>query len=414
MGNLKSVPKLRFPEFQEPWYSSEITEVLKIGSGKDYKHLDIGEIPVFGTGGLMTKVNEYLYDGETVCIGRKGTIDKPMFYSGKIWTVDTLFYTYAFKKIEPIFVYYLFLNINWKQYNEASGVPSLSKSTIEKIVINYPLSTINSNEQNKIATFLSAVDEKLQALKKKKSLLEEYKKGVMQQLFRQPEPSTEAYENEEDQAAIKSQPSKKSKKSPFRQLRFKREDGGDFPDWEVKKLGEVLDIQGGFAFKSSNFNQGNTKVIRIGDISPNIYLNSFTGVYSNENPGNKYLVRKNDFLMALSGATFGKVGKIKDENIGYINQRVAAFKTKFCLEFFFQLVQTEAFKDYINSIPSASAQPNISNNDILKYDSYLPSHLEQTKIANFLSALDEKINGVQVQIEKMEIWKKGLLQSMFV
>lgn len=62
------------------------------------KHLKSGDIPVYGTGGYMCSVNDYLYDGDTVCIGRKGTIDEPQFHSGKIWTVDTLFYTHSFNQ----------------------------------------------------------------------------------------------------------------------------------------------------------------------------------------------------------------------------------------------------------------------------------------------------------------------------
>src|SRR5690606_6674909 len=67
------------------WVDVRIGDLLKVGNGKDYKHLQSGGIPVFGTGGFMTSVDDYLYDGETVCIGRKGTIDKPMYYNGKIW-----------------------------------------------------------------------------------------------------------------------------------------------------------------------------------------------------------------------------------------------------------------------------------------------------------------------------------------
>lgn len=73
------------------WRTVRIGELLRIGNGKDYKHLGIGKIPVYGTGGQMLLVNDYLYDGESVCIGRKGTIDTPMFLKGKFWTVDTLF-----------------------------------------------------------------------------------------------------------------------------------------------------------------------------------------------------------------------------------------------------------------------------------------------------------------------------------
>lgn len=407
-----NIPQLRFPEFEGEWERKKLGEVLTIGSGRDYKHLGEGEIPVFGTGGLMTKVDDYLYDGETVCIGRKGTIDKPMYFDGKIWTVDTLFYTHSFINSTPKFVYNLFQRVNWKQHNEAGGVPSLSKSTIEQIELVLP----TLPEQTKIASFLTVVDEKIQALKKKHSLLEQYKKGVMQRIFSNYDENEIDYENydERDENAQKSKSIKVHHKNHSSRLRFKDENGNDFPEWEVKKLGEVLEIQGGFAFKSNLFNQGNIKVLRIGDIIPNIETLKFGGAFSSEIPDKKYLVKKNDFVMALSGATFGKVGKIIDEGIAYINQRVALFRTSQCLEYFFQLVQTDDFKNYINSIPTASAQPNISNSDILKYETIIPTIAEQTAIAHFLSALDEKINQTQTQIEKTEAWKKGLLQKMFV
>jgi len=152
------VPNLRFPEFEGEWKLSKISNILTIGNGRDYKHLKSGEIPVFGTGGYMTSVNEYLIDGETVCIGRKGTINKPFYYSGKLWTVDTLFYTYLYKKALPKFVFYVFQNIDWMRYNEASGVPSLSKKTIEQIEVYIP----TQPEQSKIASLLSLLDERKQ------------------------------------------------------------------------------------------------------------------------------------------------------------------------------------------------------------------------------------------------------------
>ena len=98
------VPKLRFKEFSGEWEEKKLGEIFKIGSGKDYKHLNKGDVPVYGTGGYMTSVDQYLYDGESVCIGRKGTIDKPRFIDGKFWTVDTLFYTHSFKGVKPKFV----------------------------------------------------------------------------------------------------------------------------------------------------------------------------------------------------------------------------------------------------------------------------------------------------------------------
>ena len=138
---ITTVPTLRFREFQNDarWIPNKIDHVCKIGNGRDYKHLSAGNIPVYGSGGYMTSVDKFLYDGESVCIGRKGTIDKPIFLTGKFWTVDTLFYTYAFHKCLPKFFYLIFQQINWYKYNEAGGVPSLLKTTIGNINIFIPI-----------------------------------------------------------------------------------------------------------------------------------------------------------------------------------------------------------------------------------------------------------------------------------
>jgi type I restriction enzyme S subunit len=163
----------------EDWEEKSIRNILSIGSGRDYKHLNLGNVPVYGTGGLMTYVDSFLHQGETVCIGRKGTIDKPMYFNGDIWTVDTLFYTHTFVDSIPKYVFYVFQSINWKQHNEASGVPSLSKSTIEQISINVP----SIPEQTKIADFLSAIDEKIELVSTQIEEIQEYKKGLLQQMF---------------------------------------------------------------------------------------------------------------------------------------------------------------------------------------------------------------------------------------
>ena len=97
-----SIPKLRFKEFTKKWKEDKFKELFTIGGGKDYKHLNKGNIPVYGSGGIMTYVDDYIYDGNTVCIGRKGTIDKPMYLKGKFWNVDTLFYTKEFKNISNV------------------------------------------------------------------------------------------------------------------------------------------------------------------------------------------------------------------------------------------------------------------------------------------------------------------------
>lgn len=165
-------------EFPE-WEEKSLGEILSFGSGKDYKHLKEGKIPVYGTGGLMTFVDDFLYDGESVGIGRKGTIDKPVYLSGKFWTVDTLFFTHSYKTIIPHFVFLIFQRINWMKFNEASGVPSLSKATLKKIKINVPHLT----EQQKIASFLSAIDKKIEQVNRQLKQNRQWKKGLLQKMF---------------------------------------------------------------------------------------------------------------------------------------------------------------------------------------------------------------------------------------
>ena len=377
----KLQPKLRFPEFVKDWSNEDIHSILKIGSGRDYKHLNYGNIPVFGTGGLMTYVNDFLYNGETVCIGRKGTIDKPMYYNGPIWTVDTLFYTHSFKNTLPKFIYFCFLNINWKEYNEASGVPSLSKSTIERIIISFP----SLPEQQKIASFLTTVDDKIGNLKQKVSLLEKYKKGVMQQIFSQ-------------------------------QIRFKDTSAGlstgtgnDYPDWEEKSLGEVCEFYSGGTplTTNKNFYNGNIPFIKSGEIGEK-ETKQFITELGLKNSSAK-LVSKGDILYALYGATSGEVS-ISQIN-GAINQAVLCIKSSQNQVYLFQYLKYQ--KDNIVSTYIQGGQGNLSANIIKELNVALPSIKEQTKISEFLSGIDIKIETSKAQLSKMEVWKKGLLQGMF-
>jgi type I restriction enzyme S subunit len=177
----KTIPKLRFAEFSDAgdWQKRSFSKLFEIGGGKDHKHLPDGDIPVYGSGGYMRSVNSLLYDGESACIGRKGTINKPMFLEGKFWTVDTLFYTHSFMECSPKFVYLLFQNINWLKLNEAGGVPSLSKVIINKVEVKIP----SIDEQNKIVKTIWSIDKLITEQSQKITSLKAHKKGLMQKLF---------------------------------------------------------------------------------------------------------------------------------------------------------------------------------------------------------------------------------------
>ena len=257
-NKILNVPNLRFPEFSGEWENCQIANILSIGSGRDYKHLEKGNIPVFGTGGYMTSVNECIYDGETTFIGRKGSINKPFYYNGKFWTVDTLFYTHSFNKTTPKFVYCLFQTINWLRYNEASGVPSLSKDTIEKIKVFIP----QLDEQRKISEMLSVIDERIATQNKIIEDLKKLKSAIIDKSF--------CYPNES---------------SP--QKRFI----GFTEEWHLVHLSDICQ-----RVRTKNFNTQCTLVLTIaaqfGLVSQEEFFNKSV---ASDNLEGYYLLRKGDF-----------------------------------------------------------------------------------------------------------------------
>lgn len=178
----KTTPELRFPEFQNDgeWVEVPFGSIINVNSGKDYKHLDVGNIPVYGTGGYMLSVNDRLSDIDAVGIGRKGTIDKPQYLKAPFWTVDTLFFLTSSKNYDIRYLYYLCQTIPWKTYGEQTGVPSISKNSIDKLDV---VITTNLVEQQKIAQSLLHLDNAMDAIKRKIHLLETHKYGLMQNLF---------------------------------------------------------------------------------------------------------------------------------------------------------------------------------------------------------------------------------------
>lgn len=152
---------------ENPWEQRKLEDLLKVNSGKDYKQLDRGNVPVYGTSGYMLSVNKSLSENDAIGIGRKGTIDKPQFLKAPFWTVDTLFFLTLKHMNDLNFIYYKFQNINWKKYDESTGVPSLTKNTINKIKISIP----QLNEQNKIKQLFTFLDNLLALYDRKLKLV---------------------------------------------------------------------------------------------------------------------------------------------------------------------------------------------------------------------------------------------------
>ncbi len=359
----KNVPALRFSEFQDEWKEKRISEVAKIMYGKDQKQIaeKDGKYPILGTGGIMGKTNSFLYDKPSVLIGRKGTIDQPRYMETPFWTVDTLFYTELLENTFPKWLYYKFETINWYLHNEASGVPSLSASTIYKIKLNLP----TLPEQQKIAAFLTAVDEKIQQLTGKKDLLEQYKKGVMQKIFNQ-------------------------------EIRFKDDNGNDFADWEEKNFEEIyvslptkqFQVLTSEILESGQFkviDQGQKKVAGFSNDSSKLLKDVPIIIFGDHTAILKYI----DFNFIV-GADGTKILKNKFGNLKFFY---------YCLVF--NNIETEGYKRHYSILKSINLQ-------------FPESVEEQNKIASFLSVIDDKINLVNQQLEKTKEYKKGLLHQMFI
>ena len=137
------------------WEQRKLGILVDLCSGMDYKHLSEGTIPVYGTGGYMLSVSEALsYDKDAIGIGRKGTIDNPYILNAPFWTVDTLFYAIPREIVDLNFTFDIFQIIDWKNKDESTGVPSLSKTVINDIDVLSP----QYYEQQIIGEFFSEID----------------------------------------------------------------------------------------------------------------------------------------------------------------------------------------------------------------------------------------------------------------
>ena len=382
-----TTPKLRFKEFDGDWCTLKYKDVLTIKYGKDHKLLNEGVFPVYGTGGIMRYADQYLHDGESILIGRKGTIDQPKYVNEKFWTVDTLFYTQIKDNSIPLFLYQHALQVNWLGLNEATGVPSLNTTSINNVDISLP----SKEEQTKIASFLSAVDEKISQFNQKHELLSQYKQGMMQKLFSQ-------------------------------QIRFKADDGSEFGEWEYYKLGELTTLITKGTTPTSlggKFENSGINFIKIESLSSDgkFLLDKFA--YIDEVTHNKLArsqLENEDILFSIAGA-LGRVAIISNDYLpANTNQALAIIRlrNKNIIRYIYYFLNSDYVKKIIETESVQLAQANFSLGQLSDLDIVLPCIEEQTKIANFLSSIDQKIEVVAQQIEQAKLWKKGLLQQMFV
>lgn len=410
------VPQLRFPSFNlEKYFSLKFGSIIKDSgygprfNGNDYDAL--GNVKTI-RGTDISLDGEILYDQVPIASLEESFIKNHILKNGDLVMITTadcgltgvfrqqdinyIPSAYAVKislieKANPIYFKYFFqTTIAKNQINRfvrKATVANLPGSDISKLNINIP----SLPEQQKIASFLTDVDEVITKLTKKKTLLEQYKKGIMQKIFNQ-------------------------------EIRFKDVNSKEFPEWEEKKLSDLGFTLNGLTGKTKeDFGEGKPYIQykQIFDSSKiNINKCGFVEITSSDN---QTKMQYGDVFFTTSSETPKEIGTasvlLDEVDEMYLNSFCFGFRVKQSLLYppFSQfLFRSNGFRKKMIPLAQGSTRYNISKSSFLKLKVYLPSIEEQTKIANFLSDIDLKIEALGTKIENSKTFKKGLLQQMFV
>ena len=391
MSQAALVPKLRFSEFSDDWEEKRFVDITtKISDGiHSTPNYDEGGTYSFVNGNNLVngvikinsqtkKVDENEYTthqrplgSNTILISINGTIGNLALYNNEkvVLGKSACYLNINEKDTDKLYVFNLLRTCKIKRFfnSELTGstIKNLSLTTIKNTKLNLP----TKPEQQKIAAFLTAVDTKIEQLSKKQELLGEYKKGSMQQIFSQA-------------------------------IRFKADDGSEFPDWEEKKLGGVGRIRKGSQLNKSELTDTGDYPAINGGINPSGYTD-------------KWNTGKNTITISEGGNSCGYINFITSKFwSGGHCYSIEELKGDVLNRFLFQYLK---FNEHlIMRLRVGSGLPNIQKGEINNFKVNLPSLEEQTKIANFLSLIDTKIEQVGKQLRESKQFKKALLQQMFV
>ena len=380
----KKVPELRFKGFTDEWEERKFADFIDVKSGKDYKHLNSGSIPVYGTGGYMLSVDRALSDIDAIGIGRKGTIDKPYLLKAPFWTVDTLFYAVPKQNIDLQFSLSIFKKINWKKFDESTGVPSLSKTVINSVSVSVP----SYEEQQKIGSFFKQLDETIALHQRKLDLLKEQKKGFLQKMF-----------------------PKNGAKVP--ELRF----AGFADDWEERKLGKFSDVRDGTHASPKYVSQGHPMVTSKNLTHSGLDMTDVSFLTDKDfNEINKRSkVSIGDILFGMIGTIGNPVIVDRDDfaikNVALIKEKTSNPITN---KWLLQYLKSPSFNRFIKKENAGGTQKFIALGLIRDMKLRVPEFDEQEKIGSFFKQLDDTIALHQRKLDLLKEQKKGYLQKMFV
>lgn len=403
------VPELRFKEFIGEWEEKKLEKLsTKISDG-------IHTTPVYDENGTVFFINgNNLVDGKievnkntkmlneleslkhkkplglkTILLSINGTIGNVAFYNNEKVILGK---SACFINIDETQTNKYFINNILKTskiqrffYSELTGstIKNLALSTIKNAKLFIP----SKQEQEKIASFLSSVDSSIQKLTCKEKLLQKYKKGIMQKIF-------------------------------SKELRFKDDDGSEFPEWVEKKLGNFGNFYRGHSYNASNVKKEGLLVLRSSNIQNGTLILNKDLQFVNKDCSNNISLQNNDIVICMANGSKHLVGKTGVYYGNYDGKlTVGAFCSIFraSSSFVNYILQSTQYKKYLHILLAGTNINNLKNSELEMLKFILPkSTKEQTKIANFISEIDTKLLHVKEQLTLTKEFKKALLQKMFV
>ncbi|HDZ7584734.1 TPA: restriction endonuclease subunit S [Staphylococcus aureus] len=407
----KNVPELRFPGFEGEWEEKKLGDLTDRVIRKNKNLESKKPLTISGQLGLidqteyfsksvssknlenytLIKNGEFAYNKSYSNGYPLGAIKRLTRYDSGV--LSSLYICFSIKsEMSKDFMEAYFDSTHW--YREVSGIAvegarnhgllNVFVNDFFTILIKYP----SLEEQQKIGKFFSKLDRQIELEEQKLELLQQQKKCYMQKIFSQ-------------------------------ELRFKDENGEDYPDWKEKKLGDITEqSMYGIGASATRFDSKNI-YIRITDIDEKSRKLNYQNLTTPDELNNKYKLKRNDILFARTGASTGKSYIHKEEKDIY-NYYFAGFLIKFEIDeqnnplFIYQFTLTSKFNKWVKVMSVRSGQPGINSEEYAKLPLVLPNKLEQKKIAEFLDRFDQQIELEKQKIEILQQQKKGLLQSMFI
>ncbi len=405
-NEVKKVPELRFPEFGGEWEEKKLGDIGSVAMNKRiYKNETThhGEIPFYKIGTFGKKAEtfisrekfeeykeKYPYPNKgDILISASGSIGRTVEYDGEeaYYQDSNIVWLQHNNEVLNVFLKYFYLIVKWNGI-EGTTIKRLYNKNILNTKIELPV----KEEQQKIGEFFSKLDRQIELEEQKLEKLEEQKKGYMQQIFSQ-------------------------------QLRFKDENGNDYPGWKEYVLGETGNTYSGLSSKTKeDFGYGDSYFIT--------YMNVFKNTIAKANMTEKVNIQENekqnkvnykDILFTTSSEVPEETGMssiwLYKENNVYLNSFCFGFHVT-CDDiepiYLTRFLRSEKMRKQITILSQGSTRFNISKKEVMKLKIDVPNLEEQTKIVNFLSEYDSLIENQSSKIELLKERKQGFLQKMFV